>query len=87
MDERRKAFDAAVTDPELIRAACVAIGQELVSLRDSRMSLVGSCTGLVIGERDGSRSEIVRMTIATAMEIGLKAMARSLAAAEEERAG
>ena len=59
-----------------------AIEDVLVEWRDSRLSEPLRRNGLVIAERDGSRSSIIRFGPETALRIGLRAIADHLRARE-----
>lgn len=61
----------------LLEIARVAIEDALVELRDSRISALRN-NGLVIRERDGKDSDIIRMGSEDALKIGLRAIAEHL---------
>ncbi len=63
---------------ELLEVARRAVEDELVELRDARISILNRRNGLVIRERDGSKSSLIRLPIEAAMRIGLRAIAESL---------
>lgn len=69
-------------DPELMRAAHLAIEDHLIMLRDSGMFLGSSAglpaNGFVVREEDGSPSEIIRMGTRPGIEMTLKAIADHL---------
>lgn len=62
---------------ELLEIARQAIEEELLWMRDARISTPRG-NGLVIREKDGQESHIIRMGPETAMAIGLRAIAEHL---------
>jgi hypothetical protein len=66
------------TDDDLLEVGRRAIEESLVRWRDSRMSEAARCNGLVIRERDGSLSNVIRFGPEHALRIGLKAIAAEL---------
>lgn len=70
----------------LVTKMHLAIENELIEMRDSRMSIIGPANGLVVNERDGSPSSIMRMGTRAAMEIALGTLLASpwLAARDAE---
>lgn len=71
---------AAANDKELLEVGRKAIEERLIEFRDSRFSELMRGNGLVIREKDGKDSSIIRFGPETALYIGLKAMAEHLAA-------
>lgn len=69
---------ALADDDDLLEVGRKAVEQELVEWRDSRMSLLGRGNGLVIREKDGKESSIIRFGPETALRIALKAIAEHL---------
>jgi hypothetical protein len=65
-------------DEELLEIGRLAIEAELVQWRDDRMFTLRN-NGLVIKERDGRDSSIIRFGPEDALRIGLLAMAEHLA--------
>jgi hypothetical protein len=63
--------------PELLEAARKAIEDELLELRDMRIGVLRN-NGLVIKERDGSLSSIIRMGPEEAVIIGYRAIYEAL---------
>lgn len=59
---------------ELLEIGRQAIEQRLVEWRDDRLSTPLRGNGLVIKEKDGSDSSIIRFGPETALKIGLKAI-------------
>jgi hypothetical protein len=53
----------------------------LIDRRDRRIGIFGRGNGLVVRERDGSNSDIMRMPVEEAIAVALEAMAKHL---EEE---
>jgi len=65
-----------ITDEDITRAH-IAIEDQLVEMRDSRMWVMlgrPAGNGLVIRERDGSDSSIIRMPTRMAIETAIKAI-------------
>jgi hypothetical protein len=62
-----------VTDlnQDALTAAHLAVEDELVEMRDARMSVLGPANGLIIKERDGSWSDVMRMGTRDALQIGI----------------
>lgn len=50
----------------------------LIDNRDSRISMLGRNNGLVVNEKDGTQSHIIRLGSEMAMSIGLRALADHL---------
>ncbi|RTL05206.1 hypothetical protein EKK58_08645 [Candidatus Dependentiae bacterium] len=63
---------------ELLEVARKAIEDELIVWRDDRTSMLNRRNGLVIFERDGSPSSIIRFGAEDALVIGLKAIEKHL---------
>jgi hypothetical protein len=66
-----------IENDELLEIGRKAIEDVLVDLRDSRIAVLRN-NGLVIKERDGKESDIIRMGPEHALRIGLKAIAQHL---------
>jgi hypothetical protein len=79
--EKRKALLGIAKDDELLEVARLAVESALVQMRDDRMFTVRG-NGLVIREKDGKDSSIIRMGPEDAVRIGLKAIADHLDAKE-----
>lgn len=73
----------AAKDRELIEIGRRAIEDELVSFRDSRIAMLGRGNGLVIREKDGQESAVIRLGLEDCLRIGLKAMALAIRASVE----
>jgi len=71
-------------DDELLEVARKAIEDSLVAMRDSRIALVGRGNGLVIREKDGKDSHIIRMTSYDAVRVGVQAIADHLEASNDD---
>ena len=54
-----------------------AVEDQLVSLRDSRLSVLFGGNGLVIRERDGGESAILRMSVKQALVTALRAISEA----------
>lgn len=63
---------------ELLEIGRKAVEDVLVDMRDSRLSIMGRNNGLIIRERDGSDSHIIRLGTEQALSIALKAIAAEL---------
>jgi len=72
-----------IENDELLEIGRKAIEDVLVDLRDSRIVVLRN-NGLVIKERDGKESDIIRMGPEHALRIGLKAIAKHLDKKEGE---
>ncbi len=66
-----------IENPELLEIARIAVEDELVERRDSRISVMRN-NGLTIREYDGEPSSIIRLRIDEAIKIGLKAISQHL---------
>ncbi len=51
-----------------------AVEDVLIDMRDSRLSMVNRRNGLVVAEKDGSPSHIIRLGFEQAMRIGISAV-------------
>jgi hypothetical protein len=65
-------------DPKLLEIGRRAIESELIEWRDSRRSQFSRANGLVIREKDGADSSIIRFGPEMALRIGLEAIAEHL---------
>lgn len=65
-------------DEALLEIGRKAVEDALIEFRDSRMGEFCRGNGLVIRERDGKPSTIIRFGPETALRIGLKAIAAHL---------
>lgn len=54
----------------------MAVEDALIELRDSRIALLGRGNGLVVREKDGRDSHIIRMGMEHALTIALKAIVK-----------
>jgi len=63
---------------ELMEVARKAIEDELIEWRDSRLSTFMRNNGLVIREKDGGDSSIIRFGSEVAVKIGLEAIDKHL---------
>lgn len=76
--DKKKLLEEFAKDTGLLEIARKAVEDELLSRRDSRISLLFRGNGLVIREPDGKESALIRMGLEDALVIGLEAMAKSL---------
>jgi hypothetical protein len=60
-------------DEDALTAAHLAVEDALVDFRDARISVLGPANGLVIRERDGSLSGVMRIGTRDALRIGIRA--------------
>lgn len=65
-------------DLEMLQVARQAIQDVLIDFRDRRISVLGLGSGMVIKEKDGTPSDLIRLTSIEVIRIGLKAMAEKL---------
>ena len=63
---------------ELLEVARKAIEDELIWMRDAHVSSPFRNNGLVVKEKDGKHSSIIRFGAEEAMRIGLKAISKHL---------
>lgn len=70
---------AAGLDPYALTMAHLAVEDELIERRDARISVMGPANGLVVKERNGTESSIMRMGTRDALEIGIAAYLRAVA--------
>lgn len=71
-------LEAVANNEALMGVAHKAIEDVLVEWRDLRLSTPFASNGLVIKERNGDDSHIIRMTPREAMHVGLMAIAKHL---------
>ena len=62
---------------ELLEIGRKAIEATLIEWRDSRLSMLNRANGLVVKEKDGSASSIIRFGPEAALRIGMKAMGQA----------
>jgi hypothetical protein len=67
-------IEELLNNPNAMEKARKAIEDTLVDLRDSRIGIIGRGNGLVIKEKDGTASSIIRLTTLDAIRIGLEAV-------------
>jgi len=70
--------------PELLEVGRKAIEDTLIEWRDGRMSEIGRGNGLVIHEKNGSDSCVIRFGPEYALQIGLQAIADHLSDSQED---
>ncbi len=76
-------LDAIAEDLKLLEIGRQAIEDMLIEWRDSRLSEFSRGNGLVIREKDGKESSIIRFGPETALYVGIKAIAKHLASNAE----
>ncbi len=72
---------AVAEDEALLEIGRKAVEDALIDWRDTRCSEVGRGNGLVIREKDGAASDVIRFGPETGLRIGLRAIAAHLKAA------
>ena len=77
-------LDAIASNEELLEIGRLAIEAALIEFRDDRLSMPRK-NGLVIRERDGKTSDVIRFGPEQALRIGLRAIAK-VAMLKEARA-
>ena len=77
-DERRATLEDDSVDAGLVEFGRKAMEDELVEWRNSRRSMFNRGNGLVIREKDGKDSDVIRFGPETALKIGLKAISGAL---------
>ncbi len=70
-------LETVAKDDELLEVGRLAIEAELAEMRDSRMFQIRG-NGLVIREKDGKDSSIIRFGPETALRIGIEAIVAEL---------
>lgn len=75
MTNKAEIARALADDDFLLEVARQSIENVLVEWRDDRISEIRRNNGLVIKERDGTSSDVIRFGPETAMRIGLTAIA------------
>ncbi len=83
-EEQIKILKQVVENRQLLEVGRKAIEDILVEWRDSRLSEFYRGNGLVIREKDGKDSSIIRFGPETALRIGLKAIANHFEVIEKE---
>ena len=68
-------LDAIASNEELLEIGRLAIEAALIEFRDDRLSMPRK-NGLVIRERDGKTSDVIRFGPEQALRIGLRAIAK-----------
>ena len=81
MNETKKFTDRLrrlARNDKLLEVGRKAVETSLINLRDNRVSILGRGNGLVVRERNGNLSGVVRMEIANAVRTALLAIADEL---------
>ncbi len=63
------------TDPKILKRIHLTIEDLLVEFRDSGIGLIGPANGLIIKEKDGSSSDVIRLDTRGAVRLTLKTLA------------
>jgi hypothetical protein len=74
----RETLLAIAEDQSLLDVGRKAIEDVLITWRDGRLSELGRRNGLVIREKDGTASDVIRFGPEAALRIGLLAIAKHL---------
>jgi hypothetical protein len=75
--DRAGLVEALADNDELLEIGRKTIEDELIKWRDERLSMFNRGNGLVVREKDGKDSSIIRFGPETALKIGLKAIAKA----------
>lgn len=67
-------IDDILNTPELLEVGRLAVENELIALRDARISQLFRGNGLVVREKDGSPSSHIRLGTDDALRIALEAI-------------
>lgn len=73
-----KEIQALAENKELLEVARKAVEDTLIEFRDSRIALLNRANGLVVHEKDGTDSPLIRLGTEDALRIGLSAIAKHL---------
>lgn len=79
---RNEASVSIEIDDEALTAAHLAVEDQLIEMRDARLSVVGPRNGLVVNEKDGEPSPIMRLGTRQGLQVGIQAY---LAAVNEKK--
>ena len=63
---------------DALTAAHLAVEDVLIERRDARIGLLGHANGLVVNEKDGTHSTVMRMGTREALEIGIAAYLKAV---------
>jgi hypothetical protein len=74
-------------DEAALTAAHKVVEDALVEYRDQRISVLNYGNGLVIRERDGERSDVMRLGTRDGLRIGIEAYLAALAVTSQRRRG
>jgi DNA-binding FadR family transcriptional regulator len=74
---------AVAENDELLEVGRKAVEEALIEWRDARLSEPVRRNGLIVREKDGTPSDVIRFGPETALRIGLRAIAAHLAVAEK----
>lgn len=78
MNEFAESVRALSRDPKMLQAAHIKLEDQLIDMRDSQMSVFPAANGMVVREKDGSPSDVIRIPTAMAVQIALEAIADKL---------
>ena len=71
---RLSALEALLSDDHSLEVARSAIEDTLIKFRNGRISFPGRGNGLVVREKDGRDSSMIRMSVGDALKLGLRAI-------------
>lgn len=60
-----------ITAATPIQRAHIALEDQLIEMRDSRLSMLGPANGLVVREKDGAPSDVIRIPTARAIRAAI----------------
>lgn len=76
-EDQRALVRAIAEDSDLLTLAHLAVEDELIDLRDRRMTIGMHRNGLVVRERDGKESSIIRLGTREGIRMALLALAEA----------
>jgi hypothetical protein len=80
---RLKKLEEIAKDESLLEIGRLEVENILVMMRDARISAFNRNNGIVIKEKDGKESSVIRMGPETCIQIGLQAIAHHLSRKEK----
>jgi hypothetical protein len=72
--------EPAGIDEDALTAAHLAVEDVLIDFRDRRIGVLGRANGFIVNERDGSRSDIMRLGTRDGLRIAITAYLEAQAA-------
>jgi len=83
-NDLKQTLESVANNDVLLEVGRKAIEDVLIDFRDSRMSMLGRGNGLVVCEKDGTASSVVRLGPEAALRIGLLAIAKATVGVGDE---